>query len=72
MNNEEQEELAQWGRSQRRELARLRGEVAAACREGKISGLELALSLFPKPNSTTQWDPQEAIRDTIARLRGEA
>lgn len=45
MNNEEHEELAQWGRSQRRELARLRAEVATARSKGMIAGLELSLGL---------------------------
>ncbi len=46
--------------------------LAAARREGVIEGLEIALGLFPKPNSTTQWDPQDAIRAKIERLRGES
>ncbi len=46
--------------------------IAAARREGVIEGLEIALGLFPKPNSMTQWDPQDAIRAKIERLRGES
>lgn len=40
-------------------------------REGVIEGLERALTLFPNAHAVTQWDPQDAIRDTLERLRAE-
>ena len=45
--------------------------VLAARREGVIEGLERALTLFPNAHAVTQWDPQDAIRDTLERLRAE-
>ncbi len=44
-------------------------QLEKARREGMIEGLELALDLIPKPNSTTQWDPQVAIRAEIERRK---
>lgn len=53
------------------ELKECCNAINADRREGVIEGLERALGSFPKPNSTTQWDPQEAIRAELERLKAE-
>lgn len=52
----------------KKEAEAMRPIIADVRFQGMIEGLERALSLFPPPNSTTQWDPQEAIRAEIERL----
>lgn len=54
-----------------KEAEAMRPIIADVRREGVIEGLERALSCFPKPTSTTQWNPQDEIRAEIARLRKE-